>query len=188
MWGHEYEKIKREKRRQALWVTALLVLVLGLLAIPVVQFFSLSAAERQLLGAARSGDVTALRAALDAGADPNVRNRRGQTALHVAAWHGRVTAIRTLVAAGADVNARDDRAGETPLHTASRAARSDTVIVLLGAGARSSLRTLAQGEPDIRGNRHPPGVTALEIAEAAEFDAVAAVLPGGRPAADPTED
>ena len=185
MWGHEYEQIRRKRRRQALLSAGIFVTVLAFLAIPVASYFSLSGSERELLAAARSGDVDRARAALDAGASPQVTDRRGHTPLHVAAWHGRLSVARALVRAGADVNARAGDSGETPLHFAVRANRPDMALLLLGAGARSSLRTLDRSEPDIRGQRHPGGLSARDLAESAGFEAVAAVLGGARPAAEP---
>ena len=184
MWGHEYEQIRSRRRRQALVSGGIFLTLLALLAIPVASYFTLSGSERELLAAARSGDVDRARAALDAGASPQVTDRRGHTPLHVAAWHGRLPVARALVNARAEVNARAGASGETPLHFAVRANRPDMVVLLLGAGARSSLRTLGLSEPDIRGQRHPAGLSALELAEAAGFEAVAAVL-GARPAAEP---
>ena len=184
MWGHEYEIQKRQKRRRALITGVISLAVLALLAIPVLSFFSISSAERQLLSAARSGDATGVQGALQAGANPDVTNRRGETALHLAAWHGHTVVTRALIVGRADVNARSERSGETPLHTAVRANRPDMVLVLLGAGARSTLRTLEPTAPDVRGNRHAAGMTAREMAEAAGFDQVAIAL-GARAVVQP---
>ena len=180
MWGHEYDAIKRAQRLRVLRWALVLIILLALLAIPVSTYFELSRADRQLLSAARSGDIARAERALATGANPNIVSRRGQTALHVAAWHGRPGVARTLIRARADVNARGGRAGETPLHTAARANQPEMVILLLGAGARTSLRTLGESDPDIRGNRHPAGMTAGEIAAAAGFDGVSRLLPGTR--------
>ena len=180
MWGHEYDAIKKEQRRRALRWGIILIILLALLAIPISTYFELSRSERQLLSAARNGDVPQAERALAAGANPNIVNRRGLTALHVAAWHGRTGVARALIRAGADVNVRGGHAGETPLHAAARANQPEMVILLLGAGARTSLRTLGESDPDIRGNRHPAGMTAGEIAAAAGFDGVSRLLPGTR--------
>ena len=51
---------------------------------------------------------------LEAGANPNAVNPKGDTALHIAAHDGRLEQLRELVAAGADVNARN-AAGQTAL-------------------------------------------------------------------------
>ena len=44
----------------------------------------------------------------NAGADIDARNRRGETALHLAACHGRKLAVRTLLTGGARIHSRND--------------------------------------------------------------------------------
>jgi ankyrin repeat protein len=56
----------------------------------------------------------AVRLLLEAGANPNAVNPKGDTALHIAARDGRLEALRELVAGGADVDARN-AAGQTAL-------------------------------------------------------------------------
>lgn len=51
--------------------------------------------------------VSILQLLLSRGADLHARNRRGETALHVAVRRGRRLAVRTLVNAGANVHVRD---------------------------------------------------------------------------------
>jgi len=63
------------------------------------------------------GDRTpanAVKLLLAAGANPNAKNPRGDTALHLAARDGRLDVLRELVAGGADVSARN-AAGQTAL-------------------------------------------------------------------------
>ena len=57
----------------------------------------------------RGGSVQRVRALLDAGADVNVRNYKGQTALHCAAKAGFDQIVALLLDRGADVNAKDDQ-------------------------------------------------------------------------------
>jgi ankyrin repeat protein len=54
--------------------------------------------------AARAGNRAELEALLQAGADPNARDRYGQTALMLAAHAGHGEAVRALIAAGADLD------------------------------------------------------------------------------------
>ena len=81
---------------------------------------------------------------LKAGADPNTRNRNGDTPLHIVARGGaRADVVAdALLAAEADVNARNHE-GWTPLHNAARARGGDTTLLrlLLQAGADVDART-----------------------------------------------
>jgi ankyrin repeat protein len=68
------------------------------------------------------------------GADPNVRDANGNTALLVAAATGASDSASALLKAGADIHAAN-AAGDTPLHVAIRNDRLRVVEILLGAGA-----------------------------------------------------
>ncbi len=80
-------------------------------------------------------------AALRGGADPDARDRTGNTALHLAASGADDPAVlEALVAAGADAGARDDF-GDTPLHLAARyGADPAALAVLIAAGADPGAR------------------------------------------------
>ena len=65
--------------------------------------------DDRLLAAAASGDVAAISAALDHGADVDARGAAGRTPLLAATVAGNVDAVRVLLAAGADVDLQDDR-------------------------------------------------------------------------------
>src|SRR6266446_5787495 len=67
--------------------------------------------------AIRKNDVGALRTLLKT-ADANTKDKRGTTALMMAAAYGSIDAMNSLVAAGADVNAKNDF-GATALHWCS---------------------------------------------------------------------
>ena len=92
---------------------------------------------RQLAGQAGSyaGDVRAL---LAKGADPNVPDRNGRTAVHGAASISATETMQALLKAGGNPNRRD-KDGNTPLHLASAAARVSgfvaTIRLLLEADA-----------------------------------------------------
>ena len=77
---------------------------------------------------------------LQAGANLETRNERGETPLHFAAYGitnaGVVTA---LLEAGANLEARDER-GETPLHMAALGGNAETVTALLEARADPKAR------------------------------------------------
>ena len=95
---------------------------------------------RQLAGQAASyaGEVRSL---LAKGADPDVPDRGGRTAVHAAARIGAIETVAALLAAGGDPNKRDED-GNTPLHLAANASQPTlvnqsiaTIRVLLAAGA-----------------------------------------------------
>ena len=81
------------------------------------------------------GHLETVRELLHRGANTNVANRDGHTALHIAAYSGQLDIVRELLASGgANVNA-SSRSGVTPLIAASESSRVDVVRALLAAGA-----------------------------------------------------
>jgi ankyrin repeat protein len=91
-----------------------------------------------LVAAAIYGNAAMLRALLDKGANPNVRDAGGATALIVSA--GDPEKARLLIRAGADVNAQS-ASGRTALQVAAAAAGgSEVVKMLLDKGARVDVR------------------------------------------------
>ena len=99
----------------------------------------------QLLEAAGKGDVAAVRALLEQGADVEADNGRGGTPLYVAAEQGRAGVARLLLERGADPNVKDLEWGRTPLRHASlpdstargKAERAEIIKMLLDRGAGS---------------------------------------------------
>lgn len=71
---------------------------------------------------------------IQSGADVNIADNNGTTALHKAAYNGHVNCVNALIAAGADVN-QDDRGRTTPLMAAAKSASAECIIALLRAGA-----------------------------------------------------
>ena len=92
----------------------------------------------------RGGNVERVRTLIEAGADVNVRNHKGQSALHCAAKAGFADIVALLLEHGCEVDARDRR-GETPLHAALRstvkdkAKLLDVVRLIVNAGADGDL-------------------------------------------------
>ncbi len=72
-----------------------------------------------------------MRILLAHGADPNIRDANGQTALHLVPKHARsAAAIKLLIEAGAERHLKDD-AGNTPLDYAIQANSTKTISDLL---------------------------------------------------------
>jgi uncharacterized protein len=88
-----------------------------------------------VLRAVTNGDGRALAKALEAGGDPNERDRWGIPALGLAAGLGDLEAVRLLLEHGADPNLAS-AVGNSPLMIAAARSRSAVVRALLDAGAR----------------------------------------------------
>lgn len=91
-------------------------------------------ASAQLMGAARRGDLAAVRRLLAAGEDADAKHERGSRPLHAAVMEGHEDVAEFLMANGAKVNSRD-KDGRTPLHLAVLADRPEVAKLLLAHGA-----------------------------------------------------
>jgi ankyrin repeat protein len=97
-----------------------------------------SAQQRQIIRAAKAGDVAAVRAMLEADASlVGARDSDGSTPLHCASWKGHAEVAALLLGFGADVNARNtnDHWGDTPLHAAAHGNQRAVAELLLAHGA-----------------------------------------------------
>ena len=93
----------------------------------------------QLFEAVRKGDVAAVTAALDKGADVNAKFRYGMTALFKAAERGNADVAKVLIDHGADMKVKDTFYGATAMSWALDGKHVSVVKLLLEKGA---------GEPD----------------------------------------
>jgi hypothetical protein len=84
--------------------------------------------------AAQRRDTLWIRFLLQRGADPNIRNKAGATALQIATTLGHLEGVEELITRGADVNVTD-RQGETPLISAVHQRNKDLIARLLKQGA-----------------------------------------------------
>ncbi len=95
------------------------------------------AGARPLFEAARTGNLEALRAALQADVAVNaLEDSSGHSALHLAAGEGHVPAVRLLLEHGADPSLKASRGQLTPLHVAVDAGHAEVAAVLIAAGAK----------------------------------------------------
>jgi len=85
----------------------------------------------QLYEAVRKGDLAAVTALLDQGADVNAKFRYGATALFKAAERGHVEIVKLLLARGADVTVKDTFYGATAMTWALDNDHVDVVTALL---------------------------------------------------------
>lgn len=93
-----------------------------------------------LLFSARTGDTQNVRCLLDEGADANVADSAGVTALMRAARFGHTDTARLLIERGADPNIATRRNGATALMIAAYQGHADMVRLLLAQGANPNAR------------------------------------------------
>ena len=93
-----------------------------------------SAEKISLHEAVRTKKTFEMEVLLSQGVDVDVRDKLGETPLHVAAVMGYKEASTLLIESGADINAQDER-GLTPLHAAAWMGHEDIVALLIANGA-----------------------------------------------------
>ncbi len=95
--------------------------------------------RRSFHAASAEGDTSAVRALLSQGADPNVVDDHGLSALHHAVLGGRLETVRVLIERGANPDAKGtvgrEGAAWTPLHLAAVHNQVECARFLLEAGA-----------------------------------------------------
>jgi len=103
--------------------------------------FSTDDLNEILLSAAVTGNIDAIKAALDEGTniDIQLRTSFGMTALMHAVNASQMEAMKYLILKGADVNARDSFVGNTALHLAVDQNNYEATKVLLDSGADPNL-------------------------------------------------
>ena len=119
--------------------------------------------DHDLLAAAASGDADAVRAAIAAGAEVDVRDDHRRTPLLHAAEGDHTAAARVLVAAGADPDAQDDQLASPWLVTGV-------------TGSVEMMRILLPAGPDLTLRNRYGGVSVIPAAERGHVDYVRAVL------------
>jgi hypothetical protein len=116
---------------------------------------------------AEKGNTEVVRLLLAAGIDPNVRDRRGNTALIAAAANGYADIVTVLLNGQANVNASSE-SNETALVAAASFGNLCIVRALLARGANPNVKTNTGLTPLIvaAGNNHIEVVEALLVADA----------------------
>ena len=95
--------------------------------------------DTALIYGIRDGKFRVAELLLDAGADPNLIDRRGFAPLHIAAIRNDTKLVRCLLDHNAAINARTQRDGRTPLMIAAAAGFEEMVEMLLSSGADPSI-------------------------------------------------
>ena len=127
-----------------------------------------AAPEAPVADAAMRGDLDAVRALLQQGADVNAAQGDGMTALHWAAEHGDAAMTELLIYGGANIGAVTRIGQYKPLHLAAKIGAAPVMSVLLAAGA------------DVDAMTGTGGATALHLAAASgNVEAVGILLDGG---------
>ena len=85
----------------------------------------------------KRGDEPALRAALDAGLDPQLKNQNGWTLLMLAAVEGNIALAQALLDKGVSTNNRNAK-GETALAIATAKGHTDFAAFLKSHGASAA--------------------------------------------------
>ena len=128
-------------------VRKLLLLLFVLLLIPLATSAQdpRQALNDQFWEAVRKGDLAAVTALLDKGADVNAKFRYGSTALFKAAERGHTDVVKLLLARGADVTVKDTFYQANAMTWALQNKHYDTVLVLLEKDAASVNDVLSTG-------------------------------------------
>ena len=119
--------------------------------------------DTALIYGIRDGKFSVAEVLLEAGADPNLTDRRGFTPLHIAVARDDVKIVQSLLDHGAAINVRTQSDGRTPLMIAAAAGFEEMVELLLSRG----------GDPSIVDSG---GKTPLERAVECHRSAVADIL------------
>lgn len=152
-----------------------------------------------LLDAAGEGNIEAMKARLDEGANVNARSSYGATGVLLAARKGNLQAVKLLVERGGDVNARDTFYGVTPLTSAAQAGSAEIVRYLLEKGASGVQFALTSairaGKPEVAraviesGKLNGPQLNAaLRLATQSGRDEIVAMLAKAGATAGPPSD
>ncbi len=126
MLGQQTSEVETMKYVNFFLVLIVVVSVTGCATVPTITI-------PPLVSAAYRGDINAVNALLDSGADVNEQTS-GETALLAAAGRGHTEIVKLLINRGADINAMAQK-GWSPLGDAARYDWADIVEILIAQGA-----------------------------------------------------
>lgn len=123
-----------------------------------------------------SGDIQAVKALLIGGADVNIKNKRGLSALHSAAVFGHENISKLLIAKGAEVNAKAEGSlwdqGMTALHSSCVRGQKSVAELLIAKGANINAKSNNGYTPlHVAAARGYKDVAELLIAKGADINA-----------------
>ena len=95
--------------------------------------------DTALIYGIRDGKFRVAEFLLEAGADPNLADRRGFAPVHIAVARNEVKLVQRLLDHGAAINVRTYSDGKTPLMIAAAAGFEEMVEILLSRGADPSI-------------------------------------------------
>ena len=118
--------------------------------------------DTALIYGIRDGKFRVAELLLEAGADPNLTDRRGFTPVHIAVARNDAKLVQRLLDHGAAINARTHSDGRTPLMIAAAAGFEEMVEMLLSLGADPSIVDSGGKSPLERAVEcHRPGVAEI---------------------------
>ena len=120
-------------------------------------------AEAGLVEAAGAGDLAAVRRLLSDGADLDIRDGRGRTAVTAAAMNEHVEVVAALVDAGADVDLQDDD-------------RNNPLLLAGENGNVALLREVLRGDPDLEATNRFGGTALIPASDRGHVGMVRALL------------
>jgi ankyrin repeat protein len=142
--------------------------MVGALSMALLLSAAAAPSSSDVANAAMRGDVEAVRALLQQGADVNMAQGDGMTALHWAAERGETEIAEMLLYAGASVRATTRIGDYTPLHLAAKSGSAPILDLIVKAGA------------DVHAQTTNSGATALHFAAASGSpEAVSVLLSAG---------
>ncbi|QTG98300.1 ankyrin repeat domain-containing protein [Wolbachia endosymbiont of Rhagoletis indifferens] len=95
--------------------------------------------DKELLNAAKSGDLDKVKECIKRGAYINTKSSNGRTSLHWAAFEGCLPGVEYLIKEVADINAKDNTS-RAPLHYAARNGHLDVVKYFIEEGANFDVK------------------------------------------------